>query len=381
MANIIAVAENYAFGPIGKLLTITDKLRIFGHNITFLLFGTPYQLAKRDINNKVLCVDFSKNTLPDNIISLLIKADLLISVMDLPSINWAKKYNLPIAFVDSLFWFWTTIDERLFDIDMYFFQKSFLLNKRKMNELNTIKNLIEVPPIVDIEYLSNEKSNLLLINLGGMDAKGYIEIGNNSFYPFIIVNIILKLEILKNFKQVIFTGNERIINNLKNKYEHAISDNIKFLELNHKEFIKILSQSQLLITSPGLETTLEGFVYNVPIIFLPPQNNSQYLQLDEFRKLGIASKSIHLKDFFPDISDKLNESKEAVELVIKQVNDIEEPNIQIILIRYLNIWLSNNIWHKQQVILQRNFIRMLGGINGAIYISEKIDIYLNREQS
>ena len=47
MAKIIAVAENFAFGPISKLITVTNKLKEEGHEIIFIGDGTAYQLGSK----------------------------------------------------------------------------------------------------------------------------------------------------------------------------------------------------------------------------------------------------------------------------------------------------------------------------------------------
>ncbi len=54
MAKIIAVAQNYAFGPIGKLLTITPYLKKAGHEIHFIGEGTAYQLGSKENFDSIL---------------------------------------------------------------------------------------------------------------------------------------------------------------------------------------------------------------------------------------------------------------------------------------------------------------------------------------
>ena len=48
MAKIIAIAENFAFGPISKLVTVTRKLREHGHEIIFIGDGTAYELGSKE---------------------------------------------------------------------------------------------------------------------------------------------------------------------------------------------------------------------------------------------------------------------------------------------------------------------------------------------
>ena len=47
MAKIIATAENFSFGPAGKLVTVCRKLIEQGHELSFIGEGTAYQLASK----------------------------------------------------------------------------------------------------------------------------------------------------------------------------------------------------------------------------------------------------------------------------------------------------------------------------------------------
>ena len=47
MAKIIATAENFAFGPASKLVTVCEKLLQNGHEVIFVGEGTAYQLASK----------------------------------------------------------------------------------------------------------------------------------------------------------------------------------------------------------------------------------------------------------------------------------------------------------------------------------------------
>jgi len=57
MANIILTAENFAFGPIGKLLDVAKLLKDRNHKLTFAGYGTSYQLAKNFPFDTLLEID------------------------------------------------------------------------------------------------------------------------------------------------------------------------------------------------------------------------------------------------------------------------------------------------------------------------------------
>lgn len=54
----------------------------------------------------------------------------------------------------------------------------------------------------------------------------------------------------------------------------------------------------MVLTTPGLTTTYEALVYNIPIRFLPPQNYSQALMLKHYRNTGFADISFDWTDVY-----------------------------------------------------------------------------------
>jgi len=82
--------------------------------------------------------------------------------------------------------------------------------------------------------------------------------------------------------------------------------------------LKALVSSNLLLTSPGLTTTLEAFMAGVPTVFLPPQNYSQYWILKKLRQQELAPVSYHWDDLpmtLP-VSERM-ERAAGIKLVLK----------------------------------------------------------------
>jgi hypothetical protein len=84
---------------------------------------------------------------------------------------------------------------------------------------------------------------------------------------------------------------------------------VDFVSLSHTEAQEKLSEATLLITSPGLTTTLEAFQRSVPTFFLPPQNYSQWCILRKLRSIDLAPSSFHWEDVSdcPRLADRLPE--------------------------------------------------------------------------
>lgn len=298
MAKIIATAENFAFGPASKLVTVCEELLKRGHEITFVGEGTAYQLAGKLNFHKIYRFDTDAPEFMDWGAKIFKNADALISSIDRPSVILAKKVGLPVIWLDMLFWWWDEIPEYLFDISLYIQQNS-VKNERNMKKYKEkIKNMVIVGPIFDMSYKSSPTKNQLLVAFGGTEAAGWYKIGKDSNYPYTFSKIIVERVDTGKYDSVLFAGNEKIMADLNRKYGNK---KFRFTILPHQTWLRELAASRDILINPGLEAPLEAIVYNKPVFFLPPYNSSAYVELDEFRQNGIATKenSIHFCDYFP----------------------------------------------------------------------------------
>jgi hypothetical protein len=350
MAKIIATAENYAFGPASKLVTVCQHLLDEGHEITFIGEGTAYQLASKLNFHKVYKFDTDSKEFMDWGVEIFKGADALLSSVDRSSVILAKKVGLPVIWLDMLFWWWDEIPEYLFDIGLYIQQNS-VKNERNMKTYkNKIKNMKIVGPIFDTSYKDLMTKKQLLVAFGGIEAAGWYKIGKDSNYPYTFSKLIIEKVDTDKYDKVIFAGNEIIMADLNEKYGN---EKFEFKMLPHDQWLKAIAESQDFLINPGLEAPLEAIAYNKPIFFLPPYNSSAYVELDEFRERGIATKenSIHFSDYFPHRSlagrdlrvimkefltelRRFENSSEILEDCAKRINDYlhmpeQEKNKQI----------------------------------------------------
>lgn len=298
MAKIVAIAENFAFGPASKLVTVCEKLLKRGHQITFIGEGTAYQLGSKVNFNKIYRFDTDSKDFMDWGVRIFKNVDVLLSSVDRSSVILAQKVGLPVIWLDMLFWWWDEIPEYLWNVDLYIQQNS-LKNKRNMKKYGKkIKNMVVVGPILDLSYKNSPVKSQLLVAYGGIEAAGWYRIGKDSNYPYTITKIIFNMVDTRRYKTVLFAGNEKIMADLNQKYG---SKKFQFKILPHSLWLKEVAESQDILINPGLEAPLEAIAYERPIFFLPPYNSSAYVELDEFRKLGLASQqnSIHFADYFP----------------------------------------------------------------------------------
>lgn len=360
MAKILVVAENYAFGPIAKLLTITKHLKQSGHALIFIGDGTAYQLGKEEDFDEVYQINTDSNTFREQAVHLFMNVDCVLSSMDRSSVLFAQELHIPVIWLDILFWWWHKIPEYLYKVDLYIKQNSIRDSRNKDKYWNKFRNIVEVGPIIDLSILKDvEPKNQVIVAYGGMEAEGIYMVGSETFYPYTLTELLVTSVDFGRFDRVLFTGNERIIDDLRSKYE---TSKFRFMMLNHERFIRELASSSIAIMVPGLETPLEAFSYNVPAIFLPPSNSSQYVQLDEFRKYHVAYASIHFSDYLKRSHFAGRNLHKIMQEFLVQLDHFENTRwILEDVSRRINGYLSNKKILAKQLEQQKRFITSLGG--------------------
>ncbi len=371
MSKIIATAENYAFGPAGKLVTVCKHLINQGHQVIFVGTGTAYQLASKLNFNKIYEYDTDSPSFMDWGVDIFKGADALLSSIDRESVILAQKVNLPVIWLDMLFWWWDVIPEFLFDVDLYIQQNS-VKNKRNMKKYgDKIKNMKVVGPIIDTSFKNVPGKKQLLVAFGGIEAAGWYKIGKDSNYPYTITKIIINDVDTSKYDKVLFAGNEKIMKDLNQKYG---SKKYIFKILSHDDWLREVAASKDLLIHPGLETVLEVIAYEKPAFFLPPDNSSGYVELDEFRRKKVASKtnSIHFADYFPHKDYLGRNLRKIMEEFMAEMREFEASN-EILdncakrINRFINLSQARK---NKQILKQKMYMNEYGnnGLDETIHI-------------
>lgn len=370
MANLVLTAENFAFGPIGKLLDIAPLLLEQKHNLVFAGFGTSLQLAKNFPFRKVHEIDTDNPESSKELGIILSQADMLVSSMDIPSITLAKKLGKLTTWLDCLFWFWDSIPEPVLDADLFIRERLMDDTKNEKKYGSRIKNLYTVGPIIGKMDKAKRKKQVL-VSYGGGEAPYWYKAGSDTNYPFMMTELLLKNVEWYQFDRVIVATSERIVKELS---EQFVNIPFEFMCLPHDQFLKELSQSEVVLITPGLVTAELSFESGTPTIFLPPSNNSQYLQLDQFVERNLAPASIHLSDFMPRLELQGIPLKESTQMVLKQLHELSQSSdIQLkIGSRIKELIEKRKGWSKIFIDNGRKFIDSLGG-NGAQATADEIN--------
>lgn len=280
--NIIVGTNNFGLGPVGKLSSIVISL---SDKYNFYACGNSFDL---NIFNKGVFKDvlFSNDK---RLISKYIETNKIqyaIVVLDVSLATILMELNVKVIFVDSLPFMWTEADiqEGLLPLNatVYCAQKCCNLTPASKKVLSQINNLIWINPIKNV-YTNKFKpfnDEYIHINVGGLHSP----VGNGESY--IKTVIIPLLKIFDNENIIISCGTnakKSILNEIK-RLKLDIK-NFKIETLTQKDFISSIYNAKLFVTSPGLTTIYETESLHKPTILLPPQNLSQFYNIQYAKKI------------------------------------------------------------------------------------------------
>ncbi len=319
--TILCDAKAFCFGPISKLLTISERL-FEKYRIVFLVSRTSKMLSAHACADEIVECD------TENITDLLAhealfkSADLFVNIMNPLSARFAAERGLPMVQIDSLFWMWEQIAEEILSSEIYFIQDFEGVAEQMKKFSGRIKNPVLVGPIIKEVPNGVPKKNKLLINLGGMESAS-IKVGVNTEYPYVIMRLINDL-LAKghDFAEIVCAGNRDILEEMKRRTPNGA---IHYQFFEHNDFLRQIAESRLIISSPGLTTAFEVFNSGTPVFFIPPQNYSQYWNLDSFIKNGVAEEAINWNHLYSEVSILKNEEqKKGIEKVLQCTRQFEK---------------------------------------------------------
>ena len=347
--NIIIGTNNFGLGPVGKVSSIVTGL---SDEYSFFACGNEFDLnIFKDGTFKDTLFSKDKEKIANFIKKH--KINYAIVVLDVELATILMDLNVKVIFVDSLPFMWTQadIDEGLLPLDatVYCAQKCCNLTEASKKVLAQVKNLKWINPIqskFEKKYRPY-KEEYIHINVGGLHSP----IGNGESY--IKTVIIPLLKIFKSEKIIITCGTTAkisILNELKN--EGIDSRNIKVETLQQKDFISSINNAKLFLTSPGLTTIYETESLHKPTVILPPQNLSQFYNieyakkiLDEYKTINWDTQKLNL-DYLQSILPK--GETYVVDKIYEFITELVNSNFENKFIEQFNLILKQDYKKKEK---------------------------------
>jgi hypothetical protein len=327
MIKILITAECFGYGPIITGLNVAKEL-IKNHDVELNFIGTGVALEQAKMSgyfkNIKECKTFDTDELK-NIKEDIMKSDVMLSCENIPGAKYARYLgHKHVFYIDNLMWMWDELHDGLDNLTGYIISETLPCKDNFEKIGKNIENPIFVGPLRDyVPVINNVTEKKLIINIGGAEAfiidSGFLV----KFYNKLLSQILKDKNILDRFEKIIVCGGGTIINNIKiPNLENKISIKV----LSNKDYLKELDTASHLIMASGLGNFYESLMRNKNIMYLPPVNYSQLLQLVHYKNMDFGFSILNWDDFsfYDDVKGGLNENvgvEKVIENVEKYIND------------------------------------------------------------
>lgn len=369
---ILVTAEEFGYGPSVTLNCIIENVRkcLPEENILFLGNGIALEQAKRSklYSQYIVCNTFDFDDL-NRCQQYFEKADFIICSENLNGAIYSVRKGLKTFYIDNLFWMWASIPNELKLVEKYFITDFVGVDDNIKRLAYSENNLVKVGPlrILEDKNTSLSKKDIVLINIGGADSFLSERTIVVEFYS-IVINLIVSAAKKYGYENIRVCGGSSVLNELQNKNKNS---QIEFISYSHDDYKKTLAESKYVFLSPGLGNFFETLCIDQNVFMLPPINYSQFLQLEEFKKLDIGIITINWNNFewyFP--VKKFQEEKEGVNAVLKNIKCfIETKDSREILYDEIASYFKCNYWNNLE---QRTLYKKRYSNNGIQAIADEI---------
>lgn len=329
--KILVTAEQFGYGPIATCLNVIKELKKYDDVIlTFAGTGISLEQAKMTdyFDSIVECKTYDEKELK-NIKDLILEHDVVLSSENVPGARYALEIgHKRVYYIDNLMWMWDEIHPGLENLKGYIISESIPCKENFSRIGEKIKNPIFVGPLRDMNVRNNgKKENKLIINIGGAEA--FIIDSNivKKFYQKLINGILNNHNFVNKFDKIIVCGGSGVINSLK---LDNTDSKITVSTLSNENYLRELDTCSHCIMASGLGNFFETLWRDKTIMYLPPVNYSQLLQLEYYEKMNLGFNLVNWSNFtfYKEVPSLMNEEA-GVDLVIENVKkyiDLGEDN-------------------------------------------------------
>ncbi len=347
MKKVILTSAPYSYGPTSKIISIATELK---DKLSFFYVGMEPGLSLVQKCDFIQTIEIThRNEWNIKAVEQLKKSELLITGLDYRCLKISNEYKVKSVFVDTLFWLRDEMPPYSNLASVYLIQKFFKADFIEQLEMPHNGQLIEtILPFNLIHSKIRNQKHDILVNFGGLKSPMCLP-DSDLNYILLVSNILNQSEVFSSLKSKICLPSYLIQN--KEYFENIFP--ISQIEFPSIElFADLLSNSNILLTSPGLETVLEGLFTNTEIFFLLPYNGTQLFQSIIYQKEFNSYKSLWCQEYEKIFYETQNKKLEIVTKRIQNfnqsitINEKSITNFSRALDKYLNekltILHSNN---------------------------------------
>jgi hydroxymethylcytosylglucuronate/cytosylglucuronate synthase len=275
--SLLAATRHIGWGGVGKLRLILDKLK----SARIAIHGDEHVVA---ITKEFLGADHNFEEQKQA------QFDVALVINDPTVANGIADLNVPVVYVDSLLYLHRTESDvpDLTRIACYCAQKypidRFPLTSSSLRAYNHIR---WIDPIVP-EPQRRCGGRGIVINVGGLYTYNVAgipsEVVNRAVDAYLKLVLFPLVDVLQRSGRTISAICGNIDAETCGQLRTKVAQNVAVGPQHPHAFQSILADADLLITSPGSTTILQAMAINLPTLFLPPQNRSQFFNAKVYSK-------------------------------------------------------------------------------------------------
>jgi hydroxymethylcytosylglucuronate/cytosylglucuronate synthase len=267
--SLLAATRHIGWGGVGKLRLILEKLPC-AHVV---LHGDEHAIA---ITKEFLGSQHKFDAPPPP------RFDVALVINDPAVANSIADLGVPVVYVDSLPHVHKTDTDvpelaklahycaQKYPIDLFPLSSPLL---RKWHDISWIDPIVPIPQ-------SRRGGGGIVINVGGLYSYNVVgipgELVNDAVDAYLNLVLFPLVEFLQRSDRKISAICGNISARTCERLRAIVPDNVAVGPQPPDTFERILTDADLLVTSPGSTTILQAMSINLPTLLLPPQNRSQF---------------------------------------------------------------------------------------------------------
>jgi hypothetical protein len=274
------------YGPAAKAIVLATGCRNAGIECVFVGRGVAYELVARSTGVFEEVVDAAADA--PLALALARESRVVVSLMDRDGALLAAESSRPLHVVDSLLWMRDRVPDAFLGARRYWAQR---FTDAEAPDQHLVRPTF-VGPILGAAPTAPAPGSDLVVNLGGFESDG--SPGRDLRYATLLLRAMEASEVPGADR-----GRIRILASAGTAAAlrgAATRLGIETASLAHSEALEALAGANVIVTAPGLTTTLESFQLGRPTFFLPPRNFSQWCALKTLRASGVAPYAMHWED-------------------------------------------------------------------------------------
>jgi hypothetical protein len=283
----VLCAQPYGYGPVSKLLALAARLQSTGIPLVFAGYGITLELAARSAGLFARVLDATPVSAEAR--EAIAGAAAVVSVMDREYSALATELGCPLYVVDSLYWMRATLPPAFRGARIHWVQDFDGVGTVPGRAANVRVTGPLLPPVLPC-WRGGPR---LVVNLGG-GRSPFASAPDNAAYWRFVLGGLRDSELGARYRgRILVLGGEQCLAVVR---AEGLDGGFGLATLPHAAALEAFAGSAMVLSSPGLTTSLECFRMGVPVRYLPPQNYSQWCILRSLRRHGAADHAFHWED-------------------------------------------------------------------------------------